>query len=52
MARKILSAAMEAQAKGLGAFLVEGRMIDKPFLESARATVALADLHPTKTGGA
>jgi len=52
MARKILSAAIEAQAKDLGAFLVEGRMIDKPFLESARATVALADLHATKSGGA
>ena len=52
MARRILSAAVEAEAKGIGAFVVEGRMIDKPFLESARAIVALADFHAAKTGGA
>lgn len=42
-ARKILAAAEEAEARGLGAVLVDGRMIDPPFLSRARATVALAD---------
>lgn len=42
-ARKIVAAAEEANANGVGAFLVDGQMIDKPFLESARAIVRLAD---------
>lgn len=42
--RRILEAAAEAEARGLGAILIDGRMIDKPFLARARATVALADL--------
>jgi len=46
-ARRVLAAAAEAQAKGVGAFLVDGQMIDAPFLVSARAVVALADLHST-----
>lgn len=41
--RKILAAAAEAEAQGLGAILVDGKMIDKPFLVRARDTVALAD---------
>jgi citrate lyase subunit beta / citryl-CoA lyase len=41
--RRILEAAAEAQARGLGAILVDGRMIDPPFLARARATVALAE---------
>lgn len=44
-ARKILTAAADAEARGLGAVLVDGQMIDPPFLSRARATVALADLH-------
>jgi len=44
-ARRILAAAGEAAEKGLGAFMVEGRMIDEPFLVSARAIVALAEQH-------
>jgi len=39
-ARKILAA--EETAQGAGAFLVDGRMVDKPFLDRARALVALA----------
>jgi len=46
-ARRILAAAAEAHAKSVGAFLVDGRMVDAPFLVSARAIVALADLHAT-----
>ncbi|POR50327.1 HpcH/HpaI aldolase/citrate lyase family protein [Bosea psychrotolerans] len=42
-ARTILAAAEEAQAKGVGAYLVDGQMIDAPFLIRARAIVALAD---------
>ena len=40
-ARKIVAAA--AGQQGVGAFLVDGDMIDKPFLERATAIVALAD---------
>ncbi|MBE7199285.1 MAG: CoA ester lyase [Parafilimonas terrae] len=43
--RRILAAAAEAEARGFGAILVDGRMIDPPFLARARAVVALADLH-------
>jgi citrate lyase subunit beta/citryl-CoA lyase len=42
-ARTILAAAEDAQAKGVGAYLVDGQMIDAPFLIRARAVVALAD---------
>jgi citrate lyase subunit beta / citryl-CoA lyase len=42
-ARRILAAADEAAAKGIGAFVVDGQMIDEPFLVSARAIVALAE---------
>ena len=48
-ARRILAA--EADANGVGAFLVDGHMIDEPFLISARAIVALADFHASATGG-
>ncbi len=41
--RRILDAAAEAEARGLGAILVDGQMIDPPFLARARATLALAD---------
>jgi citrate lyase subunit beta/citryl-CoA lyase len=41
-ARKVVSAAEDADARGVGAYLVEGHMIDKPFVERARAVVALA----------
>ena len=42
-ARKIVAAAADAEARGVGAYLVDGQMIDKPFLERARAVVALVD---------
>jgi citrate lyase subunit beta/citryl-CoA lyase len=41
-ARKVVSAAAETDARGIGAYLVDGHMIDKPFVERARAVVALA----------
>jgi citrate lyase subunit beta/citryl-CoA lyase len=47
-ARKVVSAAAEADARGIGAYLVDGHMIDKPFVERARAVVELANR--TKTG--
>ena len=47
-ARRILAAAAEAEAKGIGAFLVDGQMVDAPFLAGARAIVALADLHAAR----
>jgi citrate lyase subunit beta/citryl-CoA lyase len=50
-ARRILSAAEDAAAKGVGAFVVDGQMIDEPFLVSARAVVTLADqLDPARAG--
>jgi citrate lyase subunit beta/citryl-CoA lyase len=42
-ARKIVAAAAEASARGHGAFVVDGRMIDAPYLRRAQAIVAAAD---------
>lgn len=42
-ARKIVAAAADAEARGVGAFLVDGQMVDKPFLARARAILALLD---------
>lgn len=44
-ARRVLAAAAEAEARGVGAVLVDGRMVDEPFLVGARAVLALADRH-------
>ena len=44
-ARKVVSAAADADARGVGAYLVDGHMIDKPFVERARTVVALVDRH-------
>lgn len=44
-ARRIVAAAAEARANGVGAFLVDGQMIDPPFLASAEAILALAEAH-------
>lgn len=44
-ARKVVAAAREADARGVGAYLVDGQMIDKPFVERARAVVAFAEQH-------
>ena len=43
-ARRIVAAGAEAAARGIGAFLVDGRMIDEPFLARARAILAAAGL--------
>lgn len=42
-ARRIVAAAAEAVGQGRGAFLLEGRMIDLPYLHRAQAIVAAAD---------
>lgn len=42
-ARRVLAAAASADTTGTGAFVVDGRMIDRPFIERAKATVALAE---------
>ncbi|MGE5509739.1 MAG: HpcH/HpaI aldolase/citrate lyase family protein [Bacteroidota bacterium] len=41
-AQKVLAAAADPANKGLGAFVVDGRMVDEPFFREARATVELA----------
>ncbi|MBC5767271.1 HpcH/HpaI aldolase/citrate lyase family protein [Ramlibacter albus] len=41
-AKRIVEAAEAAQAEGVGAFVVDGRMIDRPFLLRARAILAAA----------
>lgn len=51
-ARRIIEAARAAERQGLGAFLVDGEMIDRPFLEAARALVAAADLVAPRPGEA
>jgi len=48
-ARRILAAAAEAEAKGVGAYVVDGQMIDEPFLISARAIVEFADSRASTT---
>lgn len=42
-ARRIVAAAGEASAQGRGAFVVDGRMIDLPFLKRAEAILASLD---------
>ncbi len=41
-ALKVVSAGADAQTSGLGAFLVDGRMVDRPFALRAQAIVATA----------
>lgn len=48
-ARRVVEAAAEAEAHGMGAVLVDGRMIDPPFVAGARAVVALAASAPAAT---
>ncbi|HEX7889666.1 MAG TPA: CoA ester lyase [Ramlibacter sp.] len=40
---RVTQAAAQADASGTGAFLVDGRMIDKPFLQRARVVVSIAE---------
>ncbi len=42
-ARRVVEAADAAAAAGVGAFLVDGQMVDGPFIVSARELVAAAD---------
>ena len=39
-ARRIVEAAQDARRRGLGAFVVDGRMVDLPFLKRAQALLA------------
>ena len=39
---RVVAAAREAGAKGVGAYTVDGKMVDAPFVVRAEATVALA----------
>ncbi|MGE5095669.1 MAG: HpcH/HpaI aldolase/citrate lyase family protein [Betaproteobacteria bacterium] len=39
---KVVDAAKEAAAKGIGAFTVDGRMVDAPFIRRAQQVLALA----------
>lgn len=41
-ARRVVDAARDAEARGVGAYVVDGRMIDAPFVRRARAILALA----------
>ena len=41
-ARKVVEAAEDARARGLGAFVVDGRMIDGPFIARAESILATA----------
>jgi citrate lyase subunit beta/citryl-CoA lyase len=42
-ARKIVAAAEEAEARGIGAIAIGGKMIDRPVLERARRALRLSD---------
>ena len=42
-ARRIVAAAEDAEARGIGAILVDGEMVDPPFVAGARAILALAE---------
>lgn len=46
-ARRMLAAAAEADPAGQGAFRVDGRMVDPPYLRRARDLLAAADLRGT-----
>lgn len=39
---RVVAAASGAEAEGVGAYLVDGKMVDRPFVERARAIVAEA----------
>jgi citrate lyase subunit beta/citryl-CoA lyase len=41
-ARRVADAAAEAEARGMGAYTVDGRMVDAPFVLRARAVLATA----------
>ena len=41
-ARRVVAAAGEADARGVGAYTVDGQMVDAPFLNRARMVLAIA----------
>jgi citrate lyase subunit beta/citryl-CoA lyase len=41
-ARRVVAAADEADARGVGAYTVDGRMVDAPFVQRARTVLAIA----------
>jgi citrate lyase subunit beta/citryl-CoA lyase len=41
-ARRVVAAADEAEARGVGAYTVDGQMVDAPFVKRARAVLATA----------
>lgn len=41
-AQRIVAAASEADAQGVGAYMVDGKMVDRPFVERAQAVLAQA----------
>ena len=47
-ARRIVAAAREAGDAGRGAFVVDGRMVDLPFLKRAQAILASVDSHASE----
>ncbi|WP_027282553.1 HpcH/HpaI aldolase/citrate lyase family protein [Roseomonas gilardii] len=49
-ARRVLAAAAEAEKVGIGAYTVDGRMVDAPFVAGARAIIALAERHAAASG--
>jgi citrate lyase subunit beta / citryl-CoA lyase len=42
-ARRVVAAQQDATAKGIGAYMVDGRMVDAPFARRAEAVLALAE---------
>ena len=48
-ARRIVAAASEAASAGRGAFVVDGRMVNLPFLKRAQAILASVDSQQVKT---
>ncbi|NDK38481.1 CoA ester lyase [Pseudoxanthomonas gei] len=48
-ARRIVAAAGQADNAGRGAFLVDGRMVDLPFLKRAQALLASVDSSPSQS---
>ena len=50
VATRVVEASRDAAARGHGAFMVDGRMVDTPFLERAEAIVAAAKLADREPG--
>jgi citrate lyase subunit beta/citryl-CoA lyase len=48
LARRIVAGAREAEQAGRGAFVIDGRMVDLPFLKRAEALLASIDSNPSK----